>query len=257
MQYDLAHARGGIPDKDLRIETWKVERRKKEVQRIRGQRAADEHERMEEAVDIMPPPSPALVPTADLEGKTPVQESEFDDFQDAAENLDDNGDVKPRAGRVMTGNGSKKRLAFQNKPHIILSTSTAAHDARPGEVEPRDEQQTEEAQETRVDSENAPEHTESHKKKDRDDEEDDREKQKHGRRHERHHSDADLDEDLSESSFDEDDYDDRYERWNAVCVICLRVYSKDPSLSILLVKPGLVEETSSLVQGGEPAGATM
>lgn len=212
---------------------------------------------MEQAVDIMLPPSPALVPTADLEGKTPVQESEFDDFQDAAETLEDGGDGKPRACRVMNGNGLKKRLTFQNKPQIIVPTSAAALDVGPVKVEPSDEQQTAEAQETRVDSENAPEHTERHKKKDKDDEEDDRAKHKHRKRHEVHHSDADSDEDLSESSSDDDDYDDRYERWNAVCVVCLRVYSKDPGLSILLVKSRLAEETSSLVQGGEPAGATM
>jgi hypothetical protein len=46
--------------------------------------------------------------------------------------------------------------------------------------------------------------------------------------------------------------------WNAVCVLGLRVYSQDPSVSIKLVKPKDVEEGAILdVDGGTMAGATM
>lgn len=49
--------------------------------------------------------------------------------------------------------------------------------------------------------------------------------------------------------------DDR--RWNAVCIACLRVYSRDPELTITLVSPDDRQGSSNLVRGQEPAGATM
>jgi hypothetical protein len=46
--------------------------------------------------------------------------------------------------------------------------------------------------------------------------------------------------------------------WNAVCVIGLRVYSKDAKVSVKLVKPRDAEEGAALdVDGVTPAGATM
>ncbi|KAF2713281.1 cysteine proteinase [Pleomassaria siparia CBS 279.74] len=46
--------------------------------------------------------------------------------------------------------------------------------------------------------------------------------------------------------------------WNAVCVLGLRVYSKDPEVSIKLVKPKNAEEAAVLATDGSmPAGATM
>lgn len=251
MQYDLAHAKGGVPDEDLRIETWKAERKRREAQRKREERAAAEKERLAKAVDTVLPLSPAPTPTADLEGKTPVQEGELDDFQDAAETLDEVEDGK----RVVNVNGLKKRITFQSKPQIIVPIYATDGDVGPEEVEPGHERQTAEAKETRDDSESAPEQAEKDKKKDKGDEKEDEEKHKHEKRHKGHHPDTDSEEGSSESESDDDE--DRHKRWNAVCVVCLRVYSKDPKLSISLVRPGLAEETSSLVQGGEPAGATM
>jgi hypothetical protein len=52
--------------------------------------------------------------------------------------------------------------------------------------------------------------------------------------------------------------DDEPKPWNAVCVLGLRVYSRDPEVSIKLVKPKNVEEGAILDVGGETAaGATM
>lgn len=255
MQYDLAHAKGGIPDEDQRIETWKVERKKKEAQRRREAKAAAIRGHMEVEVDftLSPPssPSPAPSPTADLEGKTPVQDAEFDDFQDAAESFDTEEDGKPRVARIT--NGLKKRLTFRRKPEqLTVPVPRSGHKVEFGEV--GQEQQHAEAEDVQTDGEIAPEKREKDRKKGKEEEKEKR--KKHERRDddaEDSASDSDSDSDSSES----DDEDNHYGRWNAVCVTCLRVYSRDPDLSISLVKPGLAEETSSLVQGGEPAGATM
>jgi hypothetical protein len=52
--------------------------------------------------------------------------------------------------------------------------------------------------------------------------------------------------------------DNRERPWNAVCVLGLRVYSKDPEVSIKLVKPKNAEEGAVLdADGSAPAGATM
>lgn len=251
MQYDLAHAKGGIPDEDQRIEAWKVETKKKLAQRRREEKAAAIKGHVEVAVDIAvsPPPSPlsAPTPTADLEGKTPIQDGEFDEFQDAAERIDSEDDGKPRVVRVT--DGPKKRLAFRRKPEQ-LTVPPPKPGTEVGSDEVGQEQQNAETEEVPTDVETAPEKREKDKKKDKEEE---KESKKHDSKdNDAEHSASDSDED-SES----DDDDDHYERWNAVCVVCLRVYSRDAELSISPVKPGLAEETSSLVQGGEPAGATM
>lgn len=47
-------------------------------------------------------------------------------------------------------------------------------------------------------------------------------------------------------------------KWNAICVLGLRVYSKDPEVNIKLAKPKSAEEGALLdVDGVTPAGATM
>lgn len=71
----------------------------------------------------------------------------------------------------------------------------------------------------------------------------------------------DMDEHAEEHSIDgspdsdQEDGDDG--QWNAVCVACLRVYSRDPDLTITLVTPEDKQGASNLVRGQEPAGATM
>lgn len=66
-------------------------------------------------------------------------------------------------------------------------------------------------------------------------------------------SEDDSDDEGSGSDSDSDSDDE--DQWNAVCVACLRVYSRDPDLTITLVEGN--QGASSLVRGREPAGATM
>lgn len=60
-----------------------------------------------------------------------------------------------------------------------------------------------------------------------------------------------------DESPDSDSGDGDDGQWNAVCVACLRVYSRDPDLTITLVTPEDKQGASNLVRGQEPAGATM
>lgn len=73
--------------------------------------------------------------------------------------------------------------------------------------------------------------------------------------------DVDINEHAEEQSADEspdsDSEDGADGQWNAVCVACLRVYSRDPGLTITLVTPEDKQGASNLVTGQEPAGATM
>lgn len=70
-----------------------------------------------------------------------------------------------------------------------------------------------------------------------------------------------MDEHAEERSMDgspDSDHEDGDDgQWNAVCVACLRVYSRDPDLTITLETPEDKQGASNLVRGKEPAGATM
>lgn len=66
-------------------------------------------------------------------------------------------------------------------------------------------------------------------------------------------SDSDSD---AESTVLDDEEELAGSPWNAVCVLGLRVYARDPEVSIKLVKPSDAEEASSLIVDGEAAGAT-
>ncbi|PVH92365.1 cysteine proteinase [Periconia macrospinosa] len=69
--------------------------------------------------------------------------------------------------------------------------------------------------------------------------------------------DADNEKEKSEEDDDEDD-EKKQKSWNAVCVLGLRVYSKDAAVSIKLVKARDPEEGAVLdVDGATGAGATM
>ncbi|KAF3763923.1 hypothetical protein M406DRAFT_95460 [Cryphonectria parasitica EP155] len=168
MQYDLAHAKGGIPDEDLRIEAQKAAEKQKERERKKKEKAANI--------------------------KIEVEEVALHVKNSTGEHKGDQGDEK-------TDDASKKDEHKKKRED----------EKKDGKGEGKEE-----------------------KKEDKD---------------EKDHDDSD-----SESS---DSEADDQERWNAVCVVCLRVYSQDPELTISLVKPGDAEPSSNLVQGKEPAGATM
>ncbi|KAK2002595.1 calpain family cysteine protease [Colletotrichum falcatum] len=71
-------------------------------------------------------------------------------------------------------------------------------------------------------------------------------------------SDSDSDSDSDAESVVEDASEEvTNTRWNAVCVLGLRVYARDAEVAIKLVKPSDEEEAASLTVDGEAAGATV
>ncbi|ORY70141.1 uncharacterized protein BCR38DRAFT_455002 [Pseudomassariella vexata] len=71
--------------------------------------------------------------------------------------------------------------------------------------------------------------------------------------------DEEKDESKSEDEKTDDETDDpsASSPWNAVAVIGLRVYSRDPEVSVALVKAAYKDENTTLTVDGKPAGATM
>lgn len=72
---------------------------------------------------------------------------------------------------------------------------------------------------------------------------------------EQEESDSDSDDD-SEVEGDDDETGDS-PVWNAVCVLGLRVYARDPEVTITLTKVTDGDESTTLTVDGVPAGATM
>lgn len=236
MQYDLAHAKGGIPDEDQKV----VERKEKEKRKKKKQTTTT----VKMEVEIGVSDSSETVKIEGSSDKKASQEGESERFEDAAENLD--------SGDAHTANGqrrgdAKTRLEIRPKASPVLPGAEQGDESEVvggvGQDATRDGRATgDELQAVEKDKKDD-------EKKEQDDKKDAEKKEKDDKK-----VDAP---DADESSDSDDPGDDS--RWNAVCVACLRVYSQDSDLTITLVQPetaGEEEASSSLVQGQEPAGAT-
>lgn len=231
MQYDLAHAKGGITDEDSKIEDQRAKERQKALDRKKKGRG--DRVRVKVEIDVKDSSGPDV--SLEVDGRAATQEGEGEKFEDAAENLN-NADLETTKGKTTQGNSElKTNLDLRQKPQSALPTTSEDNNASIKDV-------------------GGVIATDADKKGHQiEDENKDKGKKEDGKKEQK---EEDEDESTSDESTDsEDDEDDT--RWNAVCVICLRVYSQDPGLVISLVKPEDAEEASSLVQGQTPAGATM
>lgn len=238
MQYDLAHAKGGISDEDLKIEALKAKEKQKAIDRKKKEKS--EKVSVELKIDIERPSKSEAAQGA--KDEVPPQEGEVEQFEDAAERIDRVASENP-AGK--TGSGPQKDLSIRPKGHSALSASNEGEAAGVK----GDNDKIEDIKSERTNQSGEKSHEKDMEKSDtaRD--------KKEGRKEKKDAADED---DGSGSSSDESsDSEDDETRWNAVCVTCLRIYSKDEDLCISLVKPEDAEEASSLVQGQEPTGATM
>ncbi|KAK2614654.1 hypothetical protein N8I77_001460 [Diaporthe amygdali] len=220
LQYDLAHAKGGIPDEDMELERKNPKLKKKLFKKSRHPHIRGRLVEFE--LDVMPQQeqTPSERSHSRLEEK-----DQFDEFQDATEGptaetkpsfeyREDDGHENPR-------DSSREKLAMQN------GEQQQGHE--PGEPEER--------------GENLPTNSNEGGPVVEDD------KNLSTNEHFDVHS--------ADESSDSDSVGNDDRRWNAVCIACLRVYSRDPELTITLVSPDDRQGSSNLVRGQEPAGATM
>lgn len=196
MQYDLAHAKGGITDEDQKL----MQNRPGKANN-KPKTPANANTHLQNQSDV-----PKIMLT-DL--KNLSEEWEGEQVEDAAEDID--GHNAQTTNGLNHDGTSMRKLPIRSKAKPALwGFHEGKDDIRPNPGIPK--------------------------------------------------SDADEASDASSADIegDEEEEDNDDSCWNAVCVICLRVYSQDPDLTISLVQPETIggEPSSSLVQGQEPAGAT-
>lgn len=237
MQYDLAHAKGGIIDEDLEVVAQKEKERKKAIERKKKEKAA----KTSVEVKIQMESGSKGDVSVKTEDKGPVKEMEGETAEDAHEKL---GEVETLKKEETHEAEAKESLDLRLEDRSALPTEGGEKSPGKGDHQVGDEE------------------SKKHGAKKEDGGKDDKkedggksEKEEDGGKSEKKEKEDEKNSDDSDTSDSEED--DGESRWNAVCVTCLRVYSQDKDLTISLVKPKDAEEASSLIQGHEPAGATM
>lgn len=235
MQYDLAHAKGGIPDEDQKILEQKLKEKAKKREKKTSTKVTIEIDipasLKADVTEQSDSSDKGKAKAEDKETAKPPQDGEIDEFEDAAETLKhdeaqktdakDSEGVKRDQEQKAEAVGEQGPNKATNKAEEVLDK-----DKNPVESKEKDNEEKSEA-----------------KKEEKASEDEGKE-----------------DTGTDETSEEEDEDDEDESRWNAVCVACLRVYSQDPALTITLVQretaDGVLTVSSSLVQGQEPAGAT-
>ncbi|KAF6833625.1 calpain family cysteine protease [Colletotrichum musicola] len=270
LQYDIAHAKGGVPDEDDRLEKKKAEAKKK-----KEDKKAKRKRKQKKALAVA---AKALEDTAkvvsDLAGegedskkkKEENKESKKDDKKEESKEgkKDDKDgdwtDVKD-SDKESTGSTGLKSPPPEDKPAAPGAAKTGA--TKPGDA-PAPEPKKDEGK-----KQEAPTPTPAPAEESKPAEEAEQEPAKEEAVAEEATTteepaaaaaeEAEEEEEESESEAEEAEEDGEETTtlpWNAVCVLGLRVYAQDSEVSISLVKPSDAEEAAALTVEGEPAGAT-
>ncbi|KAM0812698.1 hypothetical protein AB5N19_12689 [Seiridium cardinale] len=257
MQYDLAHAKGGIPDEDELLEAKKAADKKKKDEKKRKRKEKNKRDKaitkvaeaMEKAADAVKEivKSDQRSTEAKNEGKESGPIDKPSESKDGAKSTPEgttstDQPVKPT---------EQPKIATESKPDSAPSTVASA--GAPSTDSKRDDltapsgpaRLTQGIKDVPVPAEETKEST--------DIDEVPKEAEKKGDK-----KDDEEEEDSESESESEPDNDDETPTnpWNAVAVIGLRIYTRDPEVTIKLqsAKP---EEATALTLEGEPAGATV
>ncbi|CAJ2505545.1 Uu.00g129390.m01.CDS01 [Anthostomella pinea] len=214
MQYDLAHAKGGVVDEDEALEKEeKKDKLRAKQKKAMGQAASA----MEKAAEAMKEMS-----GGDKKGSTDVKSDE--EKKSGADS--DKQSVEKQTTSAETKGAEKPSEAQATTESRDPSDEATRQTEAPKEanalVEPQPQPEEVKVEGPAVDVQEESEESDS-----------------------------------EDSSGDEDDAEGPTSPWNAVCVLGLRVYARDPDVSIKLVKPTEKDENTSLMTEGQPAGATM
>ena len=243
MQYDLAHAKGGVPDEDEILAARKEEEKKKAEEKKRKRKERARREKVKIEVTTKDEKAKITIETT----KKTEDDKEEDKFEDALEDkakTEENARDAAAAAQTEkpeTKDDEKKKDEVPKEEKAAEPKTAEPKEAAKSGEKPavEDAKSVEKADQGTAKAENTEEKQAGEGKGDENaDDEDDEEEE--GNR-----IDAPPPTD-----------DDSRTPWNAVCVVGLRVYSKDSEVSISLVKPKTPEEAASLTVSGQPAGAT-
>ncbi|CRK22634.1 hypothetical protein BN1708_003573, partial [Verticillium longisporum] len=286
MQYDLAHAKGGVPDEDGMLESKKTELKRKKAEKKKRmadkkQKAKAEKQKqrtLRRAKRAMRKAKKAIDEvvngndsgdgvneaqcrktntntTIDTNGE---QETKDIDSSQAAKRINDDPVDNPTSTADSTAIEQESKHDVDELAKLIDDIAKPADDETtppttaaviptlltPPSQSPASQSGGEEQEATAAAQSAETEAATETEKPDSEDSESGSSSE----------SDTESDTD-SDSSHDSSD--DAETPWNAVCVIGLRVYARDPSVSVSLVKPDDDFEGAALTVDGEPAGATM
>ncbi|KAK4222485.1 cysteine proteinase [Podospora fimiseda] len=201
MQYDLAHAKGGVPDEDELLIKKKAdekkqaeEKKQKAKEKARRQKLKEKEAAKQAAV------------AANTEEEKPEESKEAAKEEKKPGDADENKDEAKKTEEKVADNETKAEEVQKKED---------------APVAPEEEEEESEEEDT----------SDEEEKKKQEEEEEARK----------------LAEDTEEGRVP----------WNAVCVVGLRVYSKDPNVQVHLAKPKSEEEAASLVVDSRAVGATM
>ncbi|KAK4189912.1 cysteine proteinase [Podospora australis] len=232
MQYDLAHAKGGIPDEDEILSKKKEEEKKKAEEKKRKAKEKAKREKRKQKAEAAA--AAATAAAAAAAAATVATQEVLAKAQDSEDKTEEKKDDEKKDKEAKKTEDEKEDEKFEDA------------------LEKKDEEKTEEKKNA-DDKAAAVENVEADKKvqvvpvveeEESDDDDDESEEEERKRKEE------------EEAKRLAEDDEGRIP-WNAVAVLGLRVYAKDPEISVRLAEPKSEEEAANLVVDSKAAGATM
>ncbi|KAK4644612.1 hypothetical protein QC761_306400 [Podospora bellae-mahoneyi] len=284
MQYDLAHAKGGIPDEDDLILKKKEEaKRKAEAKKLKAKEKAKRKKEREKAKKRKEKEKKKKAAAAKVTVKVPEggettvnvkagEKKEDTDKKEESEKSEDAVEKKEDAAVAPTTKAEEKKT---EAPKTISTASSSAL-APPKEGQKEEKKDDGKKEETLAirpapattttttpaaeEKEAKPDENKAKEKK-KEEEEDDSESE--------YESETDSEEEKEKEEEEQRQKEEEEARklaedenspsipWNAVAVLGLRVYAQDAGVSVHLAKPKNDEEGASLVIDSQAVGATM
>ncbi|KAK4194521.1 putative calpain [Triangularia verruculosa] len=261
MQYDLAHAKGGIPDEDDLLLKKKEEAKKKEENKKRKEK--EKAKRKKERKQAKKRKQKERAKKAAAAAKVTVEIPEGGETTvnvKSAEKKDD--ERKEEEEKKADAQAEDKKTEAPRGVSTGSSSSTPAPSKEGQKEEPKKDDKKEDtalairpaptpaAEEKEVKAEEKEEDEEEDSDSDYEsetDEEEEKDKEEEEKRQKEEEEARKLAEDEESPKVP----------WNAVAVLGLRVYAQDSGVSVHLAQPKSDEEGASLVVDGQAVGATM
>ncbi|KAK2055780.1 calpain family cysteine protease [Colletotrichum caudatum] len=251
LQYDIAHAKGGVRDEDGLIEKKKLEAKQK-----KESKKAKKKKKQRKALGVA---AKALEESAKVvselanEGKKTEEKKTEEKTETKKEASQDN--EKEKDGERAEGKDSDKDSAGSSqKPAATDDKPAGLTGSKPGDgPAPEPKKEDEKKEESKEDAPAVDEGKPAEVSVVPAPATKDEEVPAEAPVEEEEDSDSDSD---AESTAEDDGEELAGAPWNAVCVLGLRVYAQDAEVAIKLVKPSDGEEAASLTVDGEAAGAT-
>ncbi|KAI1074465.1 calpain family cysteine protease [Whalleya microplaca] len=253
MNFDQAHAKGGVTDEDELLEKKRAEDKRKKQEKKRKKKAKEKKEIAKAAKAVGQAADAMKKAVEDGSAKTGgAKDNKEEGKIEKKEDSDTKSETKEAAEKTSTADqGDSQKPTIESRPGTAKD-SLPMKDTGSSQRQENSSNQpgksteapdlpsaanviTEKLESTGEQGEGK----EEEKKEDEDDE------------------DEDEDEESESEKSDEGDKLNLNSPWNAVCVLGLRVYARDPELTITLVKAKEGKEATALTVDGQPAGATM